>query len=115
MTLFVFSVLLYAQLYFLVYDARDVGEGIPIDAIRDLSLHSQRRKPWTRALAPKALKDYDELVKTKANVLVTKMTERVGQEVDLAAWSGYFGLVEFEMSSPESLTIMCTDTTSWAN
>ncbi len=76
-----------------VYDIRVSDSGLQIDAIKDFDVHAIRRKPWTRALAPGALKDYEEIVMSKTGLLMEKLTERVGQDVDISAWMSYYGCV----------------------
>ncbi|KAI0093115.1 cytochrome P450 [Irpex rosettiformis] len=72
------------------YNIRVTEEGLPIDAIKDFDQHTIRRKPWTRALAPAALKDYEEIILTKTELLMEKLTERVGQDIDISAWMSYY-------------------------
>jgi hypothetical protein len=37
-----------------------------------------------------SIKNYDEILARKARELVEQFEKRVGQEVDLAIWMGYF-------------------------
>ncbi|KAI0812689.1 cytochrome P450 [Irpex lacteus] len=73
------------------YDIRVSDSGLQIDAIKDFDLHAIRRKPWTRALAPGALKDYEEIIMSKTGLLMEKLAERVRQDVDISAWMSYYG------------------------
>lgn len=88
-----------------VYDIRVSDSGLQIDAIKDFDMHAIRRKPWTRALAPSALKDYEEIIMSKTGLLMEKLTERVGQDVDISAWMSYYGCV-----SPSKCLGSCTVT-----
>ena len=42
-------------------------------AVQDTNYHLQRRKSWTRGLAPIAIKDYEERIALHAKQLVLKL------------------------------------------
>lgn len=57
---------------------------------RDPILHKARRKTWDRGLSTASVKNYDEIVLKKGRELVEQFEIRVGKEIDLAMWMGYF-------------------------
>ncbi len=57
-----------------------------MDGIRDQTLHTIRRKPWTRATSIAALKGYEEILKSTIHELLSAFTARQGEEIDISMW-----------------------------
>lgn len=87
-----------------VWDGRRFAQGGNPDYdsvvdVRDLSIHSQLRKPWNKALGVGPLKDYEALLVLRVAELRDRLKEicserrdRVGR-VDMAQWITYFSYV----------------------
>jgi hypothetical protein len=54
--------------------------------------HGKRRRIWDRAFTPSALKSYEPMMQARVDELNTRLSERHGQEIDLAAWLAYLSL-----------------------
>ncbi|KII88389.1 hypothetical protein PLICRDRAFT_54227 [Plicaturopsis crispa FD-325 SS-3] len=59
-------------------------------ALRSPAEHARRRKPWNRAFASAALKDYQEIVIQKSRELIGVLSSRRSEVVDLSIWMSYF-------------------------
>ncbi|EAU87646.2 cytochrome P450 67 [Coprinopsis cinerea okayama7 len=83
--------------------SRDTKNHNNLHAVRDLKLHAELRKPWNKAFAKEAMKDYEELLLARSLELVqhlqAKCSERPvsdgkegskGVVVDLARWLSLF-------------------------
>ncbi|GJE94949.1 cytochrome P450 [Phanerochaete sordida] len=74
------------------YDSRTTPEGLTqIDGLRDFAVHGARRKPWIKAMSSTSLKNFEPIVKMKAQELVDELAKRQGQEIDISEWMHYFG------------------------
>jgi len=58
-------------------------------AIRDISEHTRRRRPWTRAFSTSALKGYEALVIKRVTQLVDTLAAQK-DTVDLSQWISFF-------------------------
>jgi hypothetical protein len=61
----------------------------PIVTITDSTEYSVRRRVWERAFTPTAIKSYDPFLNNRIDELMTQLSARVGQPVDIAEWIGY--------------------------
>ena len=61
--------------------------------MRDPVVHAGRRKAWTKAMSPVALKGYEGIIIDKVTLLVEALSNRHGQCVDLSFWINLFGSV----------------------
>ncbi|EIN09211.1 cytochrome P450 [Punctularia strigosozonata HHB-11173 SS5] len=57
--------------------------------ISDPHLHSQRRRIWERAFTPTNIKEYEEVVRRRANELVKQLRSKKGSALDLSSWITY--------------------------
>ncbi|CDO71117.1 hypothetical protein BN946_scf184844.g121 [Trametes cinnabarina] len=62
---------------------------LPFVAIMDPVVHSERRKPWLRALSATAIKAYEPMVANRANQLMQVLREQRG-EVPIGKFFNYF-------------------------
>ncbi|KAJ3538505.1 hypothetical protein NM688_g6512 [Phlebia brevispora] len=53
--------------------------------------HAARRRTWNRAMNSAALKDYEDIVKSKVNELMECLAQRQSQVIDISDWMSYFG------------------------
>ncbi|KIP10629.1 hypothetical protein PHLGIDRAFT_495533, partial [Phlebiopsis gigantea 11061_1 CR5-6] len=75
------------------YDTRVHFDGsVQLDGVRDPAVHSGRRKAWTKAMSPAALKGYEGIIVDKVTLLVEALSKRRGGCVDLSYWINLFGL-----------------------
>lgn len=58
-------------------------------SIQDRDLHLQRRRAWTRGLASKALKEYQEKMAQRVGQLASRLEESEG-EVFMDEWFNCF-------------------------
>ena len=81
-----------------MYDApgwvgRGAHEKIPsLVAERSPARHAQRRRPWNRAFAPAALKEYEPSLRRRVMQLVELLGKQEGV-LDLAVWIHRFSCV----------------------
>jgi cytochrome P450 len=68
----------------------DLGAATALIEHRDPVEHKRCRKTWDRGMSTASIKNYDEILTRKARELVEQSEKRVGQEVDLAMWMGYY-------------------------
>lgn len=61
---------------------------------RNRELHAQRRKVWAPAFSEKALRDYETKVDGFSDLLVSKISEKQGQPIDMRNW---FNLFSFDV------------------
>lgn len=54
--------------------------------------HANRRRIWNRGMSRDSLKEYEEIISTRANQLANKLAEKgkAGESIDLSAWITYF-------------------------
>ena len=64
-----------------------------LDGIRDMSVHAQRRRTWTRGMNSSAMKYYEGIVKNTTDDLLTALRKREGESLDISAWMSFFGCV----------------------
>ncbi|KAH9852366.1 high nitrogen upregulated cytochrome P450 monooxygenase 2 [Lenzites betulinus] len=62
---------------------------VPLVGILDTAEHLERRKPWTRAFTPAALKEYQPMLAARATQLVDALGRQAG-EIDISKWVNYF-------------------------
>lgn len=62
---------------------------------RSRALHDKRRKVWSPAFSEKALRDYETKVNAFSDLLVSKITDKQGQPIDMRTW---FNLFSFDVS-----------------
>ncbi|KAL0954501.1 hypothetical protein HGRIS_003468 [Hohenbuehelia grisea] len=74
-----------------MWDGRLAEGGIirSMIGVRDVSEHSRRRRPWSRAFSISALKHYEAMIVRRAYQLKSRLEEQKGT-IDLSAWMGYF-------------------------
>ncbi|KAJ2934757.1 hypothetical protein H1R20_g2339, partial [Candolleomyces eurysporus] len=67
--------------------------------VRDLDRHAELRKPWNKAFGTGPLKDYEEMLLSRAGLLASRLEELCDQaaaqgdfnaKVDLAEWASFF-------------------------
>jgi len=80
-------------------------------ALRDPHEHARRRRPWTRAFNTPALKEYQVVIDKRVSQLVDALSQRIGQNVDLAEWISWFTWVVVSVVWTR-LTIYRSDTIS---
>ncbi|EKM50334.1 uncharacterized protein PHACADRAFT_264951 [Phanerochaete carnosa HHB-10118-sp] len=74
------------------YDTRIHDSGVSLDGLRDMALHTVRRRPWARAMNSASTKYYEELIRKTVSDLISGLNERVDRPVDIAEWMSLFGL-----------------------
>ena len=55
--------------------------------IRDPEEHARRRRPWNRGLSQAAIKEYEQPLVVRVQLLIRRLEEQKG-EVDIAKWIG---------------------------
>ena len=65
---------------------------IPMVGIQDMDEHLRRRRAWNRGLSQNALKEYEQIIATRAQQLLHRLEEQQG-EVILGNWFKYFSFV----------------------
>ena len=60
--------------------------------IRDPEEHARRRRPWNRGLSQAAIKEYEQPLVVRVQLLIRRLEEQKG-EVDIAKWIGMFSYV----------------------
>ena len=73
------------------YETRAHKAGTSLNAIRDQTLHSVRRRPWARGMNSAAMKYYEELVEETVGDLMTSLKQRTTKAIDFSEWMTYFG------------------------
>ncbi|TEB30428.1 high nitrogen upregulated cytochrome P450 monooxygenase 2 [Coprinellus micaceus] len=61
--------------------------------VRDLQRHAQLRKPWNKAFGVGPLKDYEEMLRSRAGMMGSRLDEICGEgvgRVDLTEWTSFF-------------------------
>ncbi len=61
--------------------------------IADPVEHAVRRRTWKRALNGTALKDYEDILKSKVQQLMGCLAQRQNQAIDISEWMSFFGYV----------------------
>ena len=59
--------------------------------MREFGPHAARRKPWTKALSPANIKEFDEIIVQKSRELLEVLAKRQGQTIDLSHWMSLYG------------------------
>jgi hypothetical protein len=65
--------------------------------VRDLQRHAQLRKPWNKAFGVGPLKDYEEMLHSRAGMMGSRLDEICGEgagRVDLTEWTSFFAYVQ---------------------
>ncbi|KAJ3554506.1 hypothetical protein NM688_g3073 [Phlebia brevispora] len=73
------------------YDTREHEEGVSLDGLRDMTVHTSRRRPWARGMNSTAMKYYEGLIKSTVDDLLAGLHKRGGQKLDISAWMTFFG------------------------
>jgi cytochrome P450 len=60
--------------------------------LRDNSEHAIRRRVWDQAFTPSAVKSYDPLLRNRIDQLMSQLSTRLGQPVDIAEWIGFLSI-----------------------
>ena len=66
-----------------------MGNELPMIAMRDTTVHHNRRKPWNRAFNTASIKEYEPLLRKRVKFFVDRLREQKGA-VDLARWISFF-------------------------
>ncbi|EGR44824.1 uncharacterized protein TRIREDRAFT_69648 [Trichoderma reesei QM6a] len=64
---------------------------ISLNSTRVLKVHKLRKKVWERGLGFRALAVYAPRIKTKVNLLLSKIAEHSGRPMDMTEYSMFFG------------------------
>lgn len=64
---------------------------VNLHTVRDQRVHDNRRKVFSKAFAPSAMKDYEARVVVHCEEFIRQMTRLSGQSFDASAWFKYFG------------------------
>lgn len=75
------------------YNTREHDAGVSLDGLRDMSLHTVRRRPWAKGMNSTAMKHYEGLIRSTVDDLLAALHEREGQRLDISAWMTFFGCV----------------------
>ena len=87
--------------------------------MRDMALHTARRKPWSRGMNSAAIKYYEVLIRNTIVDLVNGLKQREGKTVDISEWMTYFGFgypcdsLIFSIDEPFSCPIALTSWAKW--
>lgn len=74
------------------YDTRKQDDvNTQLDGVREFTAHAARRRPWTKALSPVNIKQYDEVVVQKSRELIEELAKRQGETIDLSHWMNLYG------------------------
>lgn len=73
------------------YQTRIHEAGTSLDGLRDMALHTVRRRPWARGMNSASMKYYEELVRSTVGDLLTGLRQREGETVDISRWMTFFG------------------------
>jgi hypothetical protein len=60
--------------------------------LHDNSEHAVRRRVWDRAFTPSAVKSYDPLLRNRIDQLMSQLSTRFGQPIDIAQWLGFLSI-----------------------
>ena len=70
-----------------------VTESQQLVALSDNAEHARRRRPWTRAFSPAALKDYEPQLAMRVRLLVSRLSEQGSKSVEIDKWIQWFSYV----------------------
>ena len=58
--------------------------------IQELDVHLHRRKSWSRGMSQGAMKEYEQLIASRARQLVARLEEHKGAVDSIGHWFGFF-------------------------
>jgi cytochrome P450 len=61
-----------------------------IIGVRDLKLHAEARKPWSKVLNPTAIKGYEPILIRRVTQLVESLRAQETRSVNLSRWLSFF-------------------------
>lgn len=64
---------------------------VNLHTVRSKKIHDARRRVFSKAFAPSALRDYEERVVVHCDEFIRQMQQMQGRPVDASAWLKYFG------------------------
>ena len=79
--------------FFSVFDGARIPHVPPnVVAVRDLSVHSQLRKPWAKGLSSASIKEYSPTIQKRALQLAEELDKfaEQGESTDFASWMSRF-------------------------
>lgn len=53
-------------------------------------MHTRRRRLWSRGLSTEALRDYEDIIATRAQELADRLEQHANEAVDMVAWVDFF-------------------------
>jgi cytochrome P450 len=87
---------------------------VNLHTIRDKKAHERRRKVFSKAFSPQAMRAYEPRVVTLSELLVTQLRKIDGQTFDATRWFKYWAFdVMGELGFGESFHMLEEDTNRW--